>query len=226
MTKLYNAARFVASSTEGFDYSKFDSKKAKFRQPDLWILSRLNSTIQEATESLEKYEFSKAMIPVRNFFWLEFADYYIEEIKYRIYNADDPSRKEAQYCLVKVFTDVLKMLAPFMPHLTEEIMQRDFKKYMKTESIHLEKWPSADKRLIKAEYEEMGKIMNNAISLIRKEKSGKNISLNSPVKTAVITVLPGKANSLNKTAEEIRRTMNIEVIEIVEGNEEKAEITQ
>ena len=166
------------------------------------------------------------MVPVRNFFWLEFADYYIEEIKYRIYNADEPTRNEAQYCLVGVFTDVLKMLAPFMPHLTEEIMQRDFKKYMKTESIHLEKWPSADKSFIKAEYEKMGAIMNNVISLIRKEKSRENISLNSPVKKAVITVMPGKANALEKAADEIKRTMNIGAIEIVEGGEEKAEITR
>ena len=226
MTKLYNAGRFVESATKDFDFEKFDKKKAKFRLTDFWIMSKLNSTITEATENLEKYEFSRAMIPVRNFFWLEFADYYIEEIKYRIYNIDEPTRKEAQYCLVKVFTDVLKMLAPFMPHITEEIMQCNFRRYMKDKSVHLEKWPASDKKAISKEYEEVGAIMNSAISLIRKEKSRKSISLNSSVKKAVITVANGKKEALKKTADEIRKTMNIMEIIIAEGEEEKAEIMQ
>jgi valyl-tRNA synthetase len=225
MTKLYNAARFVASATKDFDYSKFDAKKAQFRQTDLWILSRLNSVIAEATESLERYEFSKAVVPVRNFFWLEFADYYIEEIKYRIYNENAPTRKEAQYCLVKSFSEVLKMLAPFLPHITEEIMQENFKEHMKTKSIHSEKWPIADKKYISKEAEETGTVMNAAVSLIRKEKNRKGISLNSPLKKAEITTQKEKIPALKKTLEEIKKTMNIETLEILEGKEEKAEIT-
>ena len=181
--------------------------------------------IAEATESFERYEFSKAIIPVRNFFWLEFADYYIEEIKYRIYNENEPARKEAQYCLVKSFSEVLKMLAPFLPHITEEIMQENFKEHMKTKSIHLEKWPTADKKLISKEAEQTGAVMNATVSLIRKEKNRKGVSLNSPVKNAAITVVKEKTSALKKTSEEIKKTMNIGALEILEGAEEKAEIT-
>ena len=224
MTKLYNAAMFVSGATKDFDFEKFDLKKARFRQTDLWILSRLNTVIAEATENLEKYEFSKALIPVRNFFWLEFADYYIEEIKYRIYNEGEATRKEAQYCLARVYADALKMLAPFLPHLTEEIMQENFRNRMGAGSVHHEKWPVVEKKFISKEAEENGAIMNAAISLLRKEKSGKSISLNSPVKKAVLTVSKEKKLVLEKNAEEIMKTMNIESLIINQGEEEKAEI--
>ena len=105
-------------------------------------------------------------------------------------------------------------------------MHENFSKYMKEKSVHLEKWPVADKKAISAEHEEAGAAMNTAISLIRKEKSRKNISLNSPVKKAIITMPKGRTGALRKTANEIAKTMKVEGIEILEGEEEKAEIVQ
>ena len=224
MTKLHNAGRFVANATKGFDIRKFNKAKAKFTPADLWILSRLNSTIKEATTSLENYEFSKALVPVRNFFWLEFADFYIEEIKYRIYDESSSSGDEARYCILKAYTDIVKMLAPFLPHITEEIMHSQFRHVMTEKSIHLESWPEHDEKMISNDAEQAGSAMNNAIARLRREKSLRNIALNAAIKKAVITATPQNIAALRSTSEEIRRTMGIEMLEIKEGMDEAAEI--
>ncbi|MFH1224719.1 MAG: valine--tRNA ligase [Candidatus Diapherotrites archaeon] len=217
MTKIYNAAGFVnkVADVAGFDAKKTKTSSLKFMPSDLWIMSRLNSVKRDATSALEKYEFSRAMHAIRNFFWLEFADFYIEEAKWRVYDAKNPSQKAAQYVLCTTFTDTVKMLAPFMPHITEEIYREIFKGKMK--SVHLEEWPAVDEKWINAEAEETGKVMAAVIGEARKEKSRRNIALNSEVKKVSVTAKDKKTKAIldnPQAAEEIRKTMNILALEV------------
>ncbi len=213
--KLYNASKFVVSLTSDFNLKTAKEKKLNFKSTDKWILSRLNSVKKEAEKGLENYEYSKALNPTRNFFWLEFADYYIEEVKYRVYNKKDKTRKAAQYTLLKVLLDVLKLMSPFMPHLTEEIYQTMFKKYATKKSIHLEKWPAVEEGLINEYYELLGENTATIISAIRKYKSTKNIALNQKTKKVTI-YLKDKSlkNKLEEALDEIKHTMNVKDIEL------------
>ncbi|MAG21942.1 MAG: valine--tRNA ligase [Candidatus Diapherotrites archaeon] len=214
LTKLFNATRFVDGASK--DLGKVDVKKLKLWPEDKWMLSRLNNLEQGATKAMDKYEFSKVLNPTRNFFWLEFADYYIEMVKHRIYGEENESKKAAQYVLRKVMQDTLLLLAPFVPHITEEIAQTMFKDVFKEKSVHLEKWPEGNKEKVDAKLEETALLAISIIAAIRKDKSGQGRPLNTPVKVATIKVV--EPEKVEEWAETIKQTMKIEDIKF-----EKAE---
>ena len=223
-TKLFNASRFVEAATKDFYLGKSDEKKLEFKVLDRWILSRLNKVKKEAEQGFERYEFAPALNAARNFFWLEFADYYIEEIKHRVYNKKDSSRKAAQYTLLKVLLDIVKIVAPIMPHLAEEIMNSSFKNYLKEKSVHLEEWPVAEERWVDEKSEKAALAINNVISKIRKFKSQNSIALNREVSKAVVIAGKDDLASLKENLEEIRKIMFVKEIEVRQGKEFSVEV--
>ncbi len=194
---------------------KVDFEKLKLWPEDKWILSRLNSVEKDSTNAMDVFEFSKALNPCRNFFWLEFADYYIEEVKHRIYGEDKESKKAAQFVLQKVMWETVLMLAPFIPHLAEEIAQGMFKEKMREKSIALESWPKADGKLIDKKAEELGALLAEVISAMRKQKSELGKPLNIPVKKAVVSV--PEPGILESAIETIKQTMKVEEVELKKG---------
>ena len=116
---------------------------------------------------------------LRTFFWKDFCDNYLELVKSRIYNEKGDKKISAQYSLYTSLLTILKMIAPIMPYVTEEIYQEHFKKFEKTKSIHLTDWP------IEFGY----KIMNgndwfvlvDIISKVRKKKSDENKSMKAEI---------------------------------------------
>jgi valyl-tRNA synthetase len=158
ITKLFNASRFVFMNLEGFN----GTKPSKLEKVDELFLNRLNEVINSATKHFEKYEYSKARSETERFFWKDFADNYLEIVKDRIYNAKGDKKKSGQYVLYKSLLTVLKLIAPIMPFITEELYKKYFEKNEKTKSIHLCDWPKNEKvkenddlRLL---YELLGKI--------------------------------------------------------------------
>jgi len=215
LVKLSNAANFVAMQSKDFDFGKVKEKDLKFTSTDKWILSRINFLKKQATEGLEEFEFSKGLSAVRDFFWLEFADYYIEETKYRIYENLE-TKSSAQYVLVSVLIDCLKMLSPFLPHITEEIMQENFKSHLKSKSIHLEEWPKAEEKWINDEAETLGNNVNAIISAIRKFKTTKGIALNKEIAKVKVFSSKGVLKQLNEAKIDIMKTMNVLELEFSE----------
>ncbi|MEZ0535853.1 valine--tRNA ligase [Caldicellulosiruptoraceae bacterium PP1] len=134
--KIWNAARFVIMNLD-ID-SSYEPDANKFTFTEKWILSRLNSVISEVTENLENFEIGLAAQKIYDFIWDEFCDWYIELSKPLLYNKDSSNNKEIQYVLLNVLTNVLKLLHPFMPFITEEI-------YMNIphveESLVISTWP-------------------------------------------------------------------------------------
>ncbi|BCS81067.1 valine--tRNA ligase [Anaerocellum diazotrophicum] len=117
--KIWNAARFVLMNLD-IDTS-FKPDESKFTFTERWILSRLDTLICEVTENLEKFEIGIAAQKLYDFIWDEFCDWYIEMSKPILYNKEASNNKEVQYVLLTVLTDILKLLHPFMPFVTEEI---------------------------------------------------------------------------------------------------------
>ena len=141
ITKLYNATKFVFMNLE--DYK--NQKPKKLEKTDEQFLEKLNSLVKSATDSFEKYEYSKAKSATEQFFWHDFADNYLEIIKNRIYNAKGDKKISAQYTLYKSLLTILKLIAPIMPFITEEIYQTYFKSNEKEKSIHISEWPESEK---------------------------------------------------------------------------------
>ena len=120
--KLWNATRFVLMNLEE-DVAKEELNLDSLEEEDKWILSRLNSVVKEATENLDKYEIGMAAQKIYDFIWDEYCDWYIEMVKSRLYGENESSKQTAEKVLLFVLKDILKLLHPFMPFITEEIWQ-------------------------------------------------------------------------------------------------------
>ena len=183
ITKLWNASKFAIMHLE--DYK--GDKPKKLETMDKWILSKLTRIIKASTDSFMKYEYSRTKTDVENFFWHDLCDNYLEIIKDRLYNPDQrgkEARHSAQYGLYNTLLSILKMMAPIMPHITEEIYQLYFKKHEKAKSIHISLWPKAEKPDEKAE--KAGEVVVYAVQKARQAKSEKNLSLKSPLKNLFV----------------------------------------
>ncbi|MBQ9060679.1 MAG: valine--tRNA ligase [Firmicutes bacterium] len=118
--KLWNASRFVIMNLEGAaELTEPDPDALK--DEDKWMLSRLNDAVKYVTETMEKYDLALAGQRVYDLIWNEYCDWYIELVKKRLYGEDEADKQVARYVLVRVLKDMLTLLHPFMPFITEEI---------------------------------------------------------------------------------------------------------
>ena len=179
--KLWNAARFVLMYL-GNDYS-YPGLPKDLAIEDKWILSKVNTLAKEVTDNLERFELGIAVAKLYDFIWDVFCDWYIEIAKIRLQSGEGADTAKA--VLVYVLTDILKLLHPFMPFITEEIYQaipHD------TESIMISRWPEYDPTLSFADEEaQMEKIMD-AIRAIRNRRAEMNIPPSKKSKVYVDTV--------------------------------------
>jgi valyl-tRNA synthetase len=164
VTKLWNVAKFI-------DLEKIEEKEGKPEYSDIWILKEMNETIKVATEHFDNYEYAKAKSEIENFFMGKFCDYYIEFVKYRLYGSNEESKSAAEATLKKVFVNVLKMFAPIIPFVTEELYQS-----LNKGSIHLSDWPVEEKIKSKIDISDFDEAVK-AIDEVRKYKSENQISL-------------------------------------------------
>ncbi|MBN2260349.1 MAG: valine--tRNA ligase [Clostridiales bacterium] len=137
VNKLWNASRFLLTGLdENEDYTLTGNEKLELA--DQWILSRLNQSIQEITNNLEKFELGIAATKIYEFVWDEYCDWYIELTKKRLYGEDLEKKLTAQKVLLKVLEDILKLLHPFIPFITEEIWQNI---PMRNGDLIIQEWP-------------------------------------------------------------------------------------
>ncbi len=195
--KLWNAARFVLMYL-GEDY-KFNGLPKDLAIEDKWIISKVNSLAKEVTDNLEKFELGIAVQKLYDFIWDVFCDWYIEIAKIRLQGDDENAKETAKAVLVFVLTDILKLLHPFMPFITEEIYQaipHD------CESIMISKWVEYDETLnFAVEEEKMEKIMN-AIRAIRNRRAEMNIP---PSKKSTVYVETTDEDTFNNGVQFITR---------------------
>lgn len=191
ITKLFNASKFclmfLQNSKLEID-SKFKIQNSKLYPIDAWILSKLQNTIKTTTRYFNDYEYSKAKKEVYNFFWKNFADNYIELSKSRLYNDENKEAKQsAQATLYICLINILKMFAPILPHITEEIWQtlKQDNKELET-SIHISSWPEIDKKLVNEKQEKLGDQIVEILSEVRKTKSNANLAMNKDIKEIII----------------------------------------
>ncbi len=161
-TKLWNASKFVFMNLKDFDCKK----PKKLEKIDELFLNKLNELIKSCTEAFQNYEYAKAKLETEKFFWNIFCDNYLEIIKKRIYENKN-GKESAQYVLYYSLLTILKLIAPIMPFITEEIYQSFFKKTEKDKSIHISQWPKAEKSGKSEEFD----LFIDILGKIRQEKS-------------------------------------------------------
>ncbi len=120
INKIWNASRFVLLNAEGKEI-KDNISDCKLTSADKWIISKLNSVIREVTVNMEKYEIGLACAALQDFVWSDFCDWYIELSKPILYGDDEKKKSDAASVLCYVLKNILKLLHPFIPFVTEEI---------------------------------------------------------------------------------------------------------
>ncbi|MCL6472651.1 MAG: valine--tRNA ligase [Firmicutes bacterium] len=192
--KLWNASRFILMNLEG--YERIELKGFDLNLADQWILSRLNRTIEQVDEAIRIYNFAEASRLIYDFFWSDFADWYIELSKPRLYQKGDAhERLVAQNLLVDILDRTLRLLHPFMPFITEEIWQ---KLPGTGESIVTAPWPKADVGLINAAAESDMGLIQSVTSSVRSIKSVLGIALTKPVRVLLNTTDDSKRDILER----------------------------
>ncbi|RLF63462.1 MAG: valine--tRNA ligase [Thermoplasmata archaeon] len=205
MKKLWNTESFVGKAIE--KAGKVDDiDKSELNIMDKWILSLYSRVVEKCTQHLENFEYSDAVREAEYFLWHEFADHYIEMVKHRIY---DESDKSASYVLYTIGLGMIKLFAPFLPHITEEIFHKYYKYYEEKESIHISSWP--EPIMVDNEAEERGEVIKEVISALREWKSRQGMPLNAELKNVEI-VAPQEFTEEEKSI--ISGTMNISSIRV------------
>lgn len=136
--KIWNATRFILMNMDREEFFKIgrEEVESKLELSDKWILSRANAVAKEMTENMEKFELGMAASKVYDFAWSEFCDWYIELVKPRLFEEGN-DKQAVYYTLTYVLKQVLKLLHPFMPFITEEIWS-----YLKEEDkLIVSSWP-------------------------------------------------------------------------------------
>ena len=154
--KIWNAAKFITMNlVEDKEILKFSKlvkdeitgkyKKELLKIEDIWILNRLDKTIETVTINIEEYDLGIALDNIYGFIWNEFCDWYIEMAKPRLYSENKEEKVQVCFVLNYVFGSALKLLHPFMPFITSEIYSKlvnyDIKELM------ISKWPQLGKMM-------------------------------------------------------------------------------
>ncbi|PLZ29793.1 valine--tRNA ligase [Fischerella thermalis WC542] len=166
--KLWNAARFVMMNLDGQTPQQLGEPNPT-ELSDRWILSRYHRVVQQTRNYLDNYGLGEAAKGLYEFIWGDFCDWYIELVKSRLQkNADPISRRVAQQTLAYVLEGILKLLSPFMPHITEEIWHTLTQQGAETkQSLSRQLYPEAQTNFIDSELEEQFELLIATIRTIR-----------------------------------------------------------
>ncbi len=166
LNKVWNISRYVMMNIEG--YQEVDLKQAKLNLASRWILARLNQVIKEVDYNFDKYEFGEGNKALYNFVWNDFASWYVEISKVDLQSDDAENKNITQNVLVYVLMQIIKMLHPIVPFITEEIYQT---LPHKEESITISSWPTVEEAFNDEEAINSLNIVMEIISAVRNERA-------------------------------------------------------
>lgn len=215
--KIWNASRFVMMNLEG--YKAIDINEEQLQLADKWILSRASDRAQQITALLEKYELGEAARLLYDFIWDEFCDWYIELCKPRLGSAALPQEKLlVQNVLVKVLVDILHLLHPFMPFISEEIYQS---LPGASRTIMLNPWPDGSQAKVWPEaVVDMQRIMA-IIRAVRNIRAEFNVPPGSKIKALLVVSEPDLRSMLAAHQSYIRTMSGVNELELLDKIEEK-----
>ena len=166
--KLWNASRFVMMNLNIDDCALPE----KLELEDRWILSKLNSLRGEVRDNLDRYELGIAAQKIYDFIWDSYCDWYIELTKPRLNGGDEQAKEGAERVLLYVLTDILKLLHPFMPYITEEIFQAI---PHEGEALIIAPYPKYDAALSFPEDEAGFELIMDTVKAVRSRRAEMNV---------------------------------------------------
>lgn len=193
INKIWNASRFVIMNLDS-DVELSLPEASEWQLADKWILSRLNDTVRDVTRLFDSFEFGEAGRALYNFIWNDFCDWYIEMAKENLTGEDEKLKKNTQCILRYVLDQILRLMHPIMPFVTEKIWLS---------------MPHDGASLVVAEYpvehtefdnQVAEKDMDNLIELIKAVRNSRS-EVNAPMSSAIDILIKTKDDDTRKVFE-------------------------
>ncbi|HEY8744517.1 MAG TPA: class I tRNA ligase family protein, partial [Chloroflexota bacterium] len=221
VTKLWNAARLVLPHLEG--YQPTQELPAGLNLTDRWLLASLNDTIRRAGAALEGYEFRAAKDEAERFFWADLCDNYLELVKFRLYGevegADAAGRDAARYVLYQALLSILKLLAPFLPFITDDLYQAAFAgEQPGVTSIHRSSWPGQQTQWQDERALSNGRLLLEVVESVRRHKSERHLSMATELATITITCPADAAAALQGAELDLRSVTRARQVRVIAGS--------
>ena len=186
--KIWNASRFVMMNLTVGDCRLPE----KLETEDKWILSKLNQVIKEVCDNMDSFELGIAAGKIYDFIWDSYCDWYIELTKPRLNGEDAAAKESAQRVLLYVLTEILKLLHPFMPFITEEIWQA---LPHEGEALMIAEYPRFRQELCFPEDEVNFEMVMEAIKAVRARRAEMNVP---PSRKSHLIIVTGKAKAFTE----------------------------
>jgi len=212
--KIWNASRFVLMNLEGQTPAQLGSPVPEALElADRWILSRLHSTATQVIEELEAYGLGEGARLLYSLIWDDFCDWYIELAKPRLRGEDLASKRTAQQVLATVLETILRLLHPWMPHVTEEVWQL-LTQANQTTSISVQPYPTPDPSWVNPQLEREFGLVTQLITSLRNLRAEAGLKPHQTITALLVTEDPEEQRILTAAQAYIRELAKVESLEI------------
>ncbi|KAL4451165.1 hypothetical protein ABPG77_009237 [Micractinium sp. CCAP 211/92] len=189
--KLWNAGKFVLFNLEKVDDAEWQrlagvdlssaASTSGLALPERWVVSSLHRTVRDITAAHERFDFGEAGRLLYDFVWSDFADWYIEAAKARLYGGDETAAAQTRAVLVYVYDKILKLAHPFMPFITEEMWQAT---PHEGAALIAAPWPSAE-AAVDASADAQFEALQAAVRAVRNARAEYNVELGRKIAATV-----------------------------------------
>lgn len=207
--KILNASRFALGLGAAID------NEAITEPIDVALLARLRQVVADATAAFDSYNYTRALEATETFFWA-FCDDYLELVKNRAYgDPSDPATASARATLALALSVQLRLFAPFLPFVTEEVWS-----WWQEGSVHLSSWPTDEELAgVAGADDAVLAAVSDALGLVRKAKSENKLSMGASLASALITADSATAELINQALPDLAGAGRIESVEFSAGGE-------
>jgi len=219
--KLWNASRFVILNLDGLAPQQLGQPDlAVLELPDRWILSRFHQVVRQTRNYIDRYGLGEAAKGLYEFIWGDFCDWYIELVKSRL-QSGIASRRAAQQTLAAILEGILKLLHPFMPHITEEIWHT-LTQVGDEQSLALQFYPEPDLAWIDLELEQQFELLIGTIRTIRNLRAEAGVKPGVKVRTILQSQSDRERQILTAGQAYIQDLARVESLTITSALEEQS----
>jgi valyl-tRNA synthetase len=219
-TKIFNASKFAIGRFAEIDSALLGPKKIT-QEIDRAVVAQLRPLIRRTTASFDEFDYAQALSLTEEFFWRTFCDNYLELAKPRTYDEElSEGRLSAASTLRLLHRALVRMFAPYLPYITEEVWQWAYSgDGNMAESIHRSPWPSLEElgAIPEPEHEDSYDSAILVVEAVRKAKADANVSIKAPAKSVNVTGSAETIAALGPAAADIRAMLTIESLDLTEG---------
>lgn len=222
-TKLFNASKFVLMRLDGADPAQL-AAEAITAPADRAVVAQLRPLLQRVTQAFDEFDYAQALSLSEEFFWQTFCDNYLELCKGRAYEEGFSVGKRSAFAALRLMhRTILRLLAPFVPYITEEIWHWAYSTDTGMHgSIHRSPWPTVDEfdAVVPPQYAEQYAAMVAVFDAVRKAKGDANKSMAAPVATVRVTAPAATLAALREVQDDTVKMLNIQSLDFAEGTPE------